>query len=88
MYRAWIEDVLGLKVRGETLRLDPAIPGRWDRFQIKYRHGEAQYEISVENPGHVEHGVERVEMDGRHIEDGTIHLERELVRHKILVLMG
>jgi cyclic beta-1,2-glucan synthetase len=88
MYRAWVEEILGLKVRGETLRLDPVIPGLWDGFQIKYRHGEAQYEITVENPGHVEHGVERVEMDGRPIEDGTIRLERDLVRHKVLVRMG
>jgi cyclic beta-1,2-glucan synthetase len=37
MYRAWVEEVLGLKVRGETLRLDPVIPPEWPGFRITYR---------------------------------------------------
>ena len=88
MYRAWVEEVLGLKVQGESLRMDPVIPGWWQGFDLTYRHGEAVYEIHVENPQSVEHGVVSVELDGRPIPDGVIRLERELVKHRVAVRMG
>ena len=67
MYRAWVEEVLGLKIRGDRMRLDPVIPGWWHGFTLRYRHGEATYEIQVENPEGREHGVSWVEMDGRRL---------------------
>ena len=79
---------MGLKVRGETMQIDPVIPDWWDGFRISYRNGEALYEIQVENPEHCERGVARVEMDGQHIEDGIIRLVRDLVKHRVLVIMG
>ncbi|MBM2844638.1 MAG: glycosyltransferase 36 [Anaerolineales bacterium] len=88
MYRAWVEEVLGLKVRGETLRLDPVIPPEWPGFRLTYRHGEAVYEIQVENPGHATRGIASVQLDGRPIEDWVIPLERDLVKHRVVVRMG
>lgn len=88
MYRAWIEEVLGLKIRGETMRFDPVIPSWWDGFQISYRHGEALYEIQVENTEHHERGVSLVELDGKKITDGVIRLDRDLVKHRVLVRIG
>ena len=43
--RSW-----GSRCAGSHSRLDPVIPGWWDGFSIRYRHGEAVYEIQVENP--------------------------------------
>ena len=88
MYRVWVEDVLGLKVRGSSMRVDPVIPGWWEGFRLSYRHGDAVYEIQVENPEKLERGVSFVEMDGRRISEGLIPLERALVKHKVLVRMG
>ena len=88
MYRAWIEEVLGLNVQGDRMRVDPVIPGWWKGFSMRYRHGEAIYEIQVENPDGRERGVSRVEMDGRHVPDGVIALHRDLVKHRILIRMG
>jgi cyclic beta-1,2-glucan synthetase len=88
MYRAWVEEVLGLKVRGETLRLDPVLPPEWPGFRITFRHGEAVYEIQVENPNHATRGVVSVQLDGRPIDDGVIPLERQLVKHRVVVRMG
>jgi cyclic beta-1,2-glucan synthetase len=88
MYRAWVEEILGLKVRGHSLLLDPVIPGWWDGFQIIYRHGEAIYEIQVDNPEHCVKGVSRIEMDGQIVKDGVIPLEQGLVKHRILVYLG
>jgi cyclic beta-1,2-glucan synthetase len=88
MYRAWVEEVLGLKVQGNRVRLDPAIPGWWKGFTLRYRHDEAVYEIQVENPDGRQSGVSWVEMDGRRLPDKVILLESALVKHKILVRMG
>jgi cyclic beta-1,2-glucan synthetase len=88
MYRAWVEEILGLKLRGETLQFDPVIPAWWDGFRITYRHGEAAYEIQVENPDGRERGVLSVEMDGKLLEDGVVALERGLIKHRVLVRLG
>ena len=88
MYRAWVEEVLGLKVCGDHLRVDPVIPAWWEGFQLRYRRGEAVYEIQVENPEGCERGVSWVEMDGQRMRDGVIPLDRTLVKHRILVRMG
>jgi cyclic beta-1,2-glucan synthetase len=88
MYRAWVEEVLGLKVRGDHMQLNPVIPGWWEGFHLRYRHGEAIYEVQVENPEGCERGVSWVEMDGQRMRNGVISLDRGLVKHRILVHMG
>jgi cyclic beta-1,2-glucan synthetase len=88
MYRAWTEEVLGLKILGKQMRLSPVIPEWWEGFSLQYRHGEAVYEIRVENPDRIEQGVLWVEMDGKRLSDGVIPLERKLVKHRVLVHMG
>jgi cyclic beta-1,2-glucan synthetase len=47
MYRIWIEEVLGFRLRGDTLTMSPAIPDDWDGFEITYRHRSSIYEIEV-----------------------------------------
>jgi cyclic beta-1,2-glucan synthetase len=88
MYRAWIEEVLGLQVRGEQMRLNPVIPETWEGFSLRYRHGETLYAIEVENPHACERGVAWVEMDGQRMSGGVIPLERGLVKHRVIVRMG
>ncbi|MGO8733327.1 MAG: GH36-type glycosyl hydrolase domain-containing protein [Terriglobia bacterium] len=88
MYRAWVEEILGLKVRGDHMQLNPVIPAWWEGFRLRYRHGETIYEIQVENPEGCERGVSWVEMDGQRMRNGVIPLDRGLVKHRILVHMG
>ena len=88
MYRAWIEEVLGLQVRSGEMRISPVIPASWPGFSLNYRHGEAIYAIQVENPNGFERGVSWVEMDGRRMTGGVIRLEDVLVKHQVVVRMG
>ncbi|WP_319560695.1 GH36-type glycosyl hydrolase domain-containing protein [Marispirochaeta sp.] len=88
MYRTWIEEVLGMKIRGNTLRIDPVLPGRWKGFSLRYRHGEAVYEIQIDNPAGCVRGVVKVEMDGQQIPKGVIVLEQTSVIHRVYVRMG
>ena len=88
MYQAWVGEVLGLKVRGAHLEIDPVIPASWGGFSLRYRHGETVYEIRVENPDGCERGVVWAEIDGKRVPAGAIPLERGLVKHRVLVHMG
>jgi cyclic beta-1,2-glucan synthetase len=88
MYRAWIEEILGLKIQNGQMQLNPVIPGSWPGFSLSYRHGEAIYAVQVENPHGCEQGVAWVEMDGQRVADGVILLERGLVKHQVVVRMG
>jgi cyclic beta-1,2-glucan synthetase len=47
MYRIWVEEVLGFKLRGDRLTINPAVPGDWPGFEITYRYRSTVYEISV-----------------------------------------
>ena len=64
MYRAGVESILGFRVRGARLVIDPCIPRAWPRFEMIFRHRSARYEIVVENPHGVSRGVRSVEVDG------------------------
>lgn len=83
MQRAGVESILGLRIKGEVLSLEPCIPRSWPRFEMRLRHGSSRYEIVVENPRSVEHGIAVAEFDGVTItarplsvpfrDDGAIH---------------
>jgi cyclic beta-1,2-glucan synthetase len=88
MYRAWVEEIIGLKVRGNTLLLDPVIPGWWKDFHVSYRRGKALYDIQVDNPDGREHGVAWIEMDGQRLEGRAIPLAADAVKHLVVVRMG
>jgi cyclic beta-1,2-glucan synthetase len=47
MYRAWVEEVLGLRVRGNTFTVEPVIPADWPGFELTWRHKGTVYEIKV-----------------------------------------
>jgi cellobiose phosphorylase len=51
MYRVWLEEVLGFKLRGDRLTIEPAIPENWPGYTITFRYGRTQYRIEVENGG-------------------------------------
>ena len=90
LYRAALEYLLGFRLRGERLDIDPCIPMAWDGFVIEYRHGSSRYTISVENPDHVCRGVARIELDGGPLKDSAamIPLADDGGRHRINVVLG
>jgi cellobiose phosphorylase len=49
MYRVWLEEVLGFKLRGDRLAIEPAIPESWPGYSITFRYGRTEYRIEVEN---------------------------------------
>jgi cyclic beta-1,2-glucan synthetase len=92
LYRAGIESILGLRVKADSLLIDPCIPVAWPGFDMTLRYRGAVYEISVRNPGRVSRGVVAVELDGRRlpVEAGKalLPLSKDHGAHAILVTLG
>jgi len=89
MYRAGLEWMLGFRLRGTRLTVDPCIPRAWPGFTIAFRYRSTPYEIVVENPHAVSRGVSAVEIDDVPL-DGhmSIPLADDRKPHRILIHMG
>ena len=90
MYQAGLEWILGFRLRGTSLVVDPCIPTRWPGYQINFRYHSSTYEITVENPHAVSHGVASAELDGQHLPDGghTIPLADDGISHRVRIVLG
>ena len=90
MYRAGIEWILGFRLRGTRLYLDPCIPRAWRSFEITFRYHSSRYEIVVENPHGVARGVSSVELDGALLAGGSMHipLADDGATHHVRVVLG
>ena len=67
MYRTAAEGILGIKVCGTTLVVDPCIPRAWSGFEFTYKHGTSRYRISVKNPRGVNRGIAQATLDGKNL---------------------
>ena len=90
MYRAGLEWLLGFRLRGAVLYLDPCIPRGWRRFDITFRYHASRYEIAVENPSGVTRGIASIEFDGisRNVADGRVPLTSDGATHRVRVVLG
>ncbi|MGB5294194.1 MAG: glucoamylase family protein [Thermoanaerobaculia bacterium] len=88
-YRAGLEWILGFQKRGSALSIDPCIPKDWKRFEIVYRHGDALYRITVENPKGVCRGVSRISLDGIQLSaEALVPLVDDAREHQVQVVLG
>jgi cyclic beta-1,2-glucan synthetase len=90
MYRAGLESILGFRLQGTTLCLDPCIPATWPGFKVTFRYHGSIYDINVENPQHVNHGVTRIELDGIAMTDDArcLPLVKDGQTHRVTVTLG
>ncbi len=86
MYRLIVESLLGLRRKGNTLRIAPCIPADWPAYTMEYCYGNAVYRISVTqmtdgSEGSVMvDGIEQPERSIQLVDDGCEH--RVDIRHR------
>ncbi|MDQ2922119.1 MAG: hypothetical protein M3R52_10985, partial [Acidobacteriota bacterium] len=88
MYRAGLESILGFKLQGERLMVDPCVPRWWRDFEITYRRSRTTYRIKIENPLGVSRGVATVELDGTLQTNDEIRLTDDSQTHIVRVVLG
>jgi cyclic beta-1,2-glucan synthetase len=88
MYRAALEHILGFKLQGNRLRIDPCIPRFWREFEITYRREKTTYRIKVENPHSLNRGVASVELDGQSQRGVEVLLGDDGRMHEVRVVLG
>jgi cyclic beta-1,2-glucan synthetase len=89
MYRAGVEWILGFRLRGARLSIDPCIPRAWRDFAISFRYHSSRYEIEVSNPDGVSKGVARLSVDGVALDPGSeVDLVDDGSTHHVQVILG
>jgi len=90
MYRAGIENIIGLQVRAGQLRLNPCIPKAWPSFRATFRSRSSRYEILVENPDGVSSGIVSALVDGIAVTSRPVNipLVDDGATHQVLVRLG
>jgi cellobiose phosphorylase len=88
LYRVALEAILGLRVTGDTLRVEPCIPAGWPGYEVTYRHGSATYRIRVDNSAGTGRGVRSVIADGQPAAGGAVPLRDDGRGHDVRVTLG
>jgi cyclic beta-1,2-glucan synthetase len=89
LYRAGLESILGFRVRGTMLSIDPCIPRNWPTYSVTFRYHSATYQIRVNNPSGVSRGVASVNLDCKIVVDrANIPLVDDGGAHQVIVELG
>jgi cyclic beta-1,2-glucan synthetase len=89
MYRAGLESILGVRLRGGALHVNPCIPRRWRSYEVTVRYRSARYVIRVENPNGVMQGIASMEVDGiRVAPKAAVTLADDAKTHSVRVVLG
>jgi cyclic beta-1,2-glucan synthetase len=88
LYRLGVEAILGFKLEGDHLNIDPCIPDHWDGFNMTYKKENTIFQIEVKNPDHIEKGVKEMILDGETLEEKKVPLIDDSSVHHVLVIMG
>ncbi len=71
-YKTGVEWILGLKIEGSKLVVEPKVPSEWKQFKMKYRYGKTVYEIIYERDATDAGDRAEVEL----VDDGGVHQVR------------
>ena len=88
LYRVGLEAILGFRLRGDRLRIEPCVAPDWPRYELTYRHHSATYHIVVENAAGTGRGVRAVTVDAHAVPDGEIPLVDDGKAHAVRVELG
>jgi cellobiose phosphorylase len=85
MYRVGLETILGFKLQGDTLLIEPCVPADWPEYTIDFRFRETTYTITVHDPGKLSPSNQEVLLHGHRINGQVIPLVDDGEHHVVLV---
>ena len=78
-YRVGIEEILGLKKHGETLKVIPNMPIAWDSYEMTYRYMDTDYHITV-----MKDTKDEVIVDNHSQVSNSIDLINDGIEHQVI----
>lgn len=75
LYQAGIESILGLRIEGNKLYIDPNISPMWKEYSIRYRYYSSIYNIKIKNLDEKTNGIRRIKINGKEQNEGVIQLD-------------
>ncbi len=85
MYRLLIEDLLGVNLEGDRLRLAPRLPSAWTTFKVHYRYRQTVYHITVTRLAADAAAGLRLSLDGDELPGDTLPLLDDRLEHAVEV---
>jgi cellobiose phosphorylase len=86
MYRLIVETLLGLRLEGDRLRVNPRLPRDWDSFRVHYRHRDTFFHITIARGAEAVQPV-RVIVDGQEAPGAAIPLVDDRQEHAVEVIV-
>ena len=85
--------ILGIRPTIRGLLIDPTIPANWNQYTVERIYRGCQLTICVENPNHVQHGVQRLTLNGKDLDisSGAYITQSQINpcdKNEIIVIMG
>ena len=87
-YRLAVERILGLRRRGDRVRLDPCPPPEWDGWEMRLRERDTEWRIRVRVAGGGEAGVQSLALDGEGLEGDAFPLRHDGELHEVTATVG
>ena len=87
MQRVGVEGILGLRICGAALHIDPCIPRNWPGFEATIAWRSAHYRVVVLNPDKVCRGVGSIRLDGAAVPSGPVPLRDDGATHLVEVTL-
>ena len=83
MYRLLVENLLGVNLEGNQLRLAPLMPEAWTTFKIHYRYRQTIYHITVTRIAAGSANVYPLSIDGQDFAGNLVPLRDDQLEHAV-----
>ena len=88
MYRLLLENLLGVNLEGNQLRLTPSCPGTWSGFTLHYRYRQTLYHIHITKLPGAPPGGSQLSLDGQALAGNIISLLDDGRDHSVEMQIG
>lgn len=88
LIKAVVEGMLGFKVEYGEIIFDPCIPRKWQKCRIKRNVRGVSFDVRIENPDGVEHGVREVWLEGERFAGNRVPFPESGKFFNVKVVMG
>jgi len=88
MYILVIENIFGLKLKGDNLTFQPCVPKSWQNFSLDFHFKDSVYNIEYQNSRDNSCQVKEMFLDGKLVKSKLIKLNDVKKIHQIRLILG